>query len=155
MQTLRRQARSYALQLLYQADVDPSADAGARERYWADGRASKKARAFATTLVEATLAQRPRLDAALTAALEQWKLSRLPVMVRSVLRLASCELLAIGTEPPAAIIDEAVELTRRYMDEDSARFVNSVLDKVRIAHAAADPDAAPPDDAPPRAIGCS
>ncbi|HKI98318.1 MAG TPA: transcription antitermination factor NusB [bacterium] len=132
MQTLRRQARIYALQLLYQADIDPGADAPSRERYWSEGRASKKARAFATELVETTLAHRERLDASLTEALEQWKLSRLPVLVRNVLRLAACELLVIAAEPPAAIINEAVELTRTYMDEESARFVNSVLDHVRL-----------------------
>jgi len=146
MQTLRRQARSYALQLLYQADIDPAAGLPARERYWSEGRASKKARAFATELVEATLAHREGVDAALTAALEQWKLSRLSVLVRNVLRLAACELLVLAAEPPAAIINEAVELTRAYMDEDSARFVNSVLDKVRLSAAGAE---APP----PQAMG--
>lgn len=145
MQTLRRQARSYALQLLYQADVHPGADASARERFWAEGHASTKARAFATELVDATLAHREQLDTALTEALEQWKLSRLPVLVRNVLRMAACELLVIGTEPPAAIINEAVELTRRYMDEDSARFVNSVLDALRLRAEGAAP--------PPHAIG--
>jgi len=145
MQTLRRQARSYALQLLYQADVHPGADGAARERYWEDGRASKKARAFATELVEATLAHREAVDAALGSVLERWKLSRLPVLVRTVLRLATCELLVIGQEPPAAIINEAVELTRAYMDEDSARFVNSVLDKVR--------QKAPEHAEPPQAMG--
>jgi transcription antitermination protein NusB len=146
MTTLRRQARSYALQLLYQADIDPGADAPARERYWSEGHASKKARAYATELVEATLAHRERLDAALGQVLEQWKLSRLPVLVRNVLRLGACELLVIAAEPPAAIINEAVELTRAFMDEDSARFVNSVLDAVRLR---AEGAAAPP----PQAIG--
>jgi transcription antitermination protein NusB len=131
MQTLRRQARGYALQMLYQAELDPGADAPARERTWLGPRPSKKARAFATELVEATLAHRDDLDVVLTAVLEQWKLSRLSVLVRNILRLAAAELLVIATEPPAAIIDEAVELTRTFMDEDSARFVNSVLDRVR------------------------
>ncbi len=131
MQTLRRQARGYALQLLYQAELDPASDAPARERTELAGRASKKARAFATELAEATLAHRDALDAALTRSLEQWKLSRLSVVVRNILRLSAAELLVIGTEPPAVIIDEAVELTRAYMDEDSARFVNSVLDRLR------------------------
>ena len=131
MQTLRRQARGYALQLLYQAELDPASDAPAREQTELSGRASKKARAFASELAEATLAHRDALDAALTRALEQWKLSRLSVVVRNVLRLAAAELLVIGTEPPAVIINEAVELTRAYMDEDSARFVNSVLDRLR------------------------
>lgn len=146
MQTLRRQARSYALQLLYQADVDPSADAPQRERYWDDGKASRKAREFATQLVEATLGAREAVDAALTRSLEQWKLSRLPVLVRSILRLATCELIVIRAEPPAAIINEAVELTRSYMDEESARFVNSVLDRVRLDHAEPRAD-------PPQAVG--
>jgi len=146
MQTLRRQARSYALQLLYQADIDPGADAETRERYWSEGHASRKARAYAETLVQAVLEHREEIDAALGASLEQWKLSRLAVLVRSTLRLAACELLVIRTEPPAAIINEAVELTRSYTDEDSARFVNSVLDKVRLA-------AEPHDETPPQALG--
>ena len=148
MQTLRRQARAYALQLLYQADIDPASGATQRERYWDEGRASKKARAYATELVETTLAHRERIDAALVEALEQWKLSRLSVLVRNVLRLASCELLVIASEPPAAIINEAVELTRMYTDEDSARFVNSVLDKVRLNAAVTPP-------APPQAMRSS
>lgn len=138
MQTLRRQGRSFALQLLYQADLGQADDEGARNRFWGGSKASKKARAYATTLVEATLAHRRELDRALGEALEEWRLPRLPVVVRNVMRLAACELLVIGSEPPAAVINEAVELTRTFMDEESARFVNSVLDKLRRQHAARD-----------------
>ncbi len=52
-------------------------------------------------------------------------------MVRNILRLSACEMVVIGTEPPPVIINEAVELTRTFMDEDSARFVNGVLEKLR------------------------
>jgi N utilization substance protein B len=133
MQTLRRQGRIYALQLLYQAEIDPAVDEAQREAFFVKGRVSMKARAFATRLVETTLAGRERIDDALGEALEHWKLGRLPVIVRNVLRLSVCELLLIGEEPPAAVINEAIELTRTYMDEDSSRFVNAVLDRVRLA----------------------
>ncbi len=128
MQTLRRQARSYALQLLYQAEVQGPAAPAVPEALWWNSKASRKARAFAAELVEATLANRDALDARLAAALEQWKLSRLPAVVRNVLRLAACELTVIRREPPAAIINEAVELTRAFQDEESVGFVNRVLD---------------------------
>ena len=70
MQTLRRQGRGYALQLLYLAEIDATSDAEARERFWWKSRASKKARAFATELVETTLAHQERIDHTLAAALE-------------------------------------------------------------------------------------
>ena len=130
MQTLRRQGRNFALQLLYQADLGQFDDAAARDRFWCGSKASKKARAFATALVTETLAHRREIDRSLNSALTDWKLQRLSVVVRNVLRLSACELLVIHTEPPAAIINEAVELARTFMDEDSAKFVNSVLDKV-------------------------
>ena len=132
MQTLRRQGRAYALQLLYLAEIDATSDAEARERFWWKGRASKKARAFATELVETTLAHQERIDHTLAATLEHWKLMRLPVVVRNLLRLSVCEMLVIGTQPDPVVMNEAVELTRTYMDDDSARFVNSVLEKVRL-----------------------
>lgn len=130
MQTLRRQGRNFALQLLYQADLGQVDDAAARDRFWDGSKASKKARAFATDLVTATLSHRREIDRSLTSTLKEWKLQRLSVVVRNVLRLSACELLVIRSEPPAAIINEAVELTRTFMDEDSAKFVNSVLDKM-------------------------
>ena len=132
MQTLRRQGRNFALQLLYQADIDPSAGAESRDRFWKKSRASKKGRAYATQLAEAALEHRDRIDVALRDSLTQWKIGRLPVIVRSILRLATCELLVIGEEPAAVVINEAIELTRTYMDEESVKIVNSVLDKVRL-----------------------
>lgn len=139
MKTLRRQSRSFALQLLYQVEIGQSAAPAAQEKFWEKSKASKKARAFASHLVEHTLARREDIDAALTGSMEQWRLERLPVVVRNVLRLATCEMIVIGTEPPAVVINEAVELTRTFMDEDSTRFVNGVLEKIRRAHPSSPP----------------
>ena len=87
------------------------------------------------TLVNAALEHQPKIDRILTANLEKWKLSRLSVVVRNILRLAVAEMLILRLNPEAVVINEAVELTRAFMDEESVAFVNSVLDKCRLAAA--------------------
>lgn len=129
---LRRQGRAFALQLLYQMDITDRNDPQARERFWAYSHASKKARAFGEQLVEGVLENQGEIDNRLSHALEKWKLKRLPLMVRNMLRLGVCELIIIAKEPHPVIINEALELLRMYMDEESARFANSVLEKVRL-----------------------
>lgn len=131
MQGLRRQGRAYALQLLYQIDISGQRDETVQELFWKESKASPRARAFGEELVQGTLKAQERIDALLSEALENWKMSRLPVIVRNVLRLAACELLVIGSEPHPVVINEALELLREYMDEESAKFANGVLDKIR------------------------
>ncbi len=130
MKTLRQQGRAFALQLLYQTEIGQAADPDTQKRFWENSKASKKAGLFARGLVEQTLAHREEIDRALTAVMEQWRLERLPVVVRNVLRLGACEMRIIASEPVAVVINEAVELTRTFMDEDSARFVNGVLERL-------------------------
>lgn len=125
----RRKGREFALQLLYQWELQQALDEEAVQRFWAGTRASKKVQAFATTLTEAFLANREQIDTLISDNLEQWKLNRLSVVVRSILRVSVCELLVLRDVPPPVIINEAVDLTRSFMDDESARFVNSVLDK--------------------------
>lgn len=131
MKTLRQQGRAFALQLLYQTEVGQTAGETQQERFWENSKASKKARAFAAGLVEQTLAHRQEIDRALTAALDNWKLERLSVIVRNVLRLSACELLVLAMEPPAVVINEALELTRSFTDEESTKIVNGVLEKLQ------------------------
>jgi len=137
MQGARRLARNFAVQFLYQLDVNPDFSDEAVERFWRAGQASRRTRDFAMTLVRRTWEERPRIDAELAEALEGWKLGRLPTVVRSILRLAYCEMLLIGDVPPVVVIDEAVALTHHFMDEASAKFVNSVLEKCRSRQAEA------------------
>jgi N utilization substance protein B len=129
MQGIRRQGRGYALQLLYQVEQTQERAPEALGRFWLAVDASQKPREFATTLVNAALEHQERIDQILTQHLEKWKLSRLPVIVRNVLRLAVAEMLILKLNPPPIVINEAMELTRSYMDEESVAFVNSVLDK--------------------------
>lgn len=142
MQGIRRQGRSFALQMLYQAEVTQQSDEESLARFWLTVDASAKARNFAVELVQATLKHRPEIDKRLTANLEHWKLGRLSVIVRNALRLAVCEMLMLRQTPPAVVINEAVELTRSFMDEESAPFVNKVLEKCWQADGSKPPRAA-------------
>ena len=121
---------------MYQLDISKEKTEAAQVLFWEESRASEKARAFGEALVARTLGSEARIDALLAAALENWKITRLPVVVRSAIRLAICELVIIAEEPPAVVINEALELLRSYMDEDSAKFANGVLEKVRELAAA-------------------
>ena len=143
MQGIRRQGRSYALQLLYQIELTQQSDDETLGRFWLTVDASSKTRSFALELVKATLEHRAEIDKRLTANLENWKLGRLSVIVRNVLRLAVCEMLMLRQTPHAVVINEAVDLTRAFMDEESAPFVNKVLEKCWQADGAKGGVAAP------------
>lgn len=140
MRSQRRQGRELALQLLYQIEISPEADAV--PRFWESNRASGVTRRFTEALVNGTLDHLGEIDERLSADLENWKLGRLSVVVRNLLRMAVFEMVIQQDVPYQVVIDEAVELARDFMDEPSSRFVNSVLEKCRLA-ASHRADAAP------------
>jgi len=85
---------------------------------------------FAEKLVRGTVAECKGIDERILAHSENWRLERMPVVDRNILRLAIYEMTREGT-PHAVVIDEALELARRYSNEESVSFVNGVLDAVR------------------------
>jgi N utilization substance protein B len=125
-------ARALALQLLYAWDqsAEPSPDLRA---VWARAlllvRASAAVRERALELAEATVEASPRLDAALEDATDRWRLERLAVVDRNLLRLGALELER-GRTPPKVVIDEAVRLARWFGGPRSPAFVNGILDRV-------------------------
>ena len=82
---------------------------------------------FALRLVQGVVADEARIDQLIAQAAEGWELPRMPVLDRSILRLATYELLTEADVPVAVVIDEAVELAKQFSTEDSGRFVNGVL----------------------------
>jgi len=129
----RRRARTAALQLLYQHEVGGgSADEldEALQRYWDEHPVATRHRPFAVNLLRGAVNDREQVDPLISDASEHWRLSRMAVVDRSVLRLAVYELLLAET-PAAVVIDEAIELARTFGDEASPRFVNGVLDAVK------------------------
>ena len=131
----RHRGRVAALQLLYQRDVGGAAGADLDEAvrgYWVEHPAPEPRRAFATTLLQGVTGALDRIDPLIETAADNWRLSRMAVVDRTILRLAVYELLAAVTPPPV-VIDEALELAKTFSGEQSARFVNGVLDAVKRA----------------------
>jgi N utilization substance protein B len=132
MSRLRREGREAAVQCLYSLDQNP-VDAPARfDLFWSVHQAGSGARRFAESLVNGVLAHRPRIDEHLAAALDNWALERLEVVDRNVLRLAAYEMFFCLDTPPIVAINEAIEVARRLGTPESPRFVNGVLDKLKV-----------------------
>lgn len=129
----RRKGREAALQLLYQTELRGERSPASFDEAWSAlelGPAETKE--FAVELVETTLRNVEPIDRTIAAAAQNWRLPRLSRVDLCLLRLAVCELLYRPETPGRVVVDEAVEIARRFSDEQSAGFVNGILD--RIAH---------------------
>ncbi len=130
--TRRSRAREIALQLLFWRDLNPSAERPTVEQFVRDRLRDPALGPFCLELYDAVVARHDEIDRLLTAAAENWRLTRMAVVDRNVLRLGTAELLAATADAPAAVvINEAIELARRYGAKDSPTFVNGVLDRVK------------------------
>lgn len=131
---VRRKARESALKLLYQIDLAGDGSREARAAFWdADGDSGEDTREFTEQLVDQVIGREDRLDGVIDAALDRWQLDRLARIDLLLLRLSVCELLD-GKTPAAIVIDEAIEIARRYSDPDAPKFINGVLDRVAREH---------------------
>ena len=127
---MRHQARSYAVQALYQAELIQSKAMKHADRFLDQLETSSEVKNFARELIEGTLKHRKYLDRYLRKNLEHWKLSRLSTIVRNILRLAVYELYHHPELSHSVVINEAVELCKDFVDESSHGLTNSVLQKV-------------------------
>jgi N utilization substance protein B len=131
----RRRAREAALQMLYQAEVGRTSPGDAILTYW-PGRddvaeLGEEHQEFANILVRGTAGRVNEIDDLLGARARNWRVERMAVIDRLILRLATYELLAQPETPARVIINEALELARSYSGEEAVAFVNGVLDAVR------------------------
>ncbi|MCI0682487.1 MAG: transcription antitermination factor NusB [Gemmataceae bacterium] len=134
--TRRTRAREVALQLLFQRDHNPALQRADVERFAADRLRDEALQTFCLALVDGVAAHRADIDQKLAAAAENWRLPRMPTVDRNLLRLGAFELLIQKETPPAVILDEVIELARRFGTADSPAFVNGVLDRLRREAAA-------------------
>jgi len=130
--TRRSRAREVALQLLFQNDVNAKPVPRAAIEQFARGRVREpEAVAFALSIYDGVVKHRAAIDERIVKTAENWRLSRMNPSDRNVLRLGIFELYhAESPEPMAVILNEAIELARRYGSEDSPAFVNGILDAV-------------------------
>jgi N utilization substance protein B len=126
----RSRAREIVLQVLYQSDLNPDQPDDIRERFIAARLNYNAALAdFATKLIEGVREHLEELDRRLEQTAQNWKLSRMSATDRNVLRLGAYELLFTET-PGRVAINEAIELAKRYGTNQSAQFVNGILDRL-------------------------
>lgn len=136
----RSKAREYALQMLYQADIRHASPPDVIGEFWLESDVPEEARVFANQLVTGTTAHLADIDAHITAHADNWTLKRMAVIDRNVLRLGVFELLHGHEVPPKVAINEAIELAKRFGDEESGKFINGILDAIhkKDAHARSD-----------------
>lgn len=156
---MRRQARERAVQFLFQHDLNPGEPIeleAALALFWESQRsaaiAEEKAdatwgqsaeappppdadelavRAFAEPLIRGTLEHLAAIDAMITKFAKNWSLKRIAAVDRNVLRLAIYEMLHREDIPPVVSINEAVDIAKRFSTQDSGKFVNGILDKIK------------------------
>ncbi|HXZ18324.1 MAG TPA: transcription antitermination factor NusB [Candidatus Acidoferrales bacterium] len=127
--TLRRKARELALQLLYQWEAGGESPEKAEKAFWQGAKAAAQTREFAHRLFTGTVAAAPQLDALVERHATNWRLDRMSAIDRNILRLAAFEL-KFATAPARVVLDEAVELAKKFSDDAAPAFVNGVLDAV-------------------------
>ena len=125
----RHKARQYALQMLFQWEVGRQEPQRIEEGFWRIARAEKSTKTFANDLFEGVVKHAPELDALVTEHTDNWRLERLALIDRAILRLGVYELRS-GTTPRKVVVNEAVELAKTFSSEEAAGFVNGVLDSV-------------------------
>ena len=126
----RRKARECALQILFELEFNAGDPQALVRVYWERQKAARQVREYGTWIVETILAHGGEIDRAIQAASKNWRLARMAVVDRNILRIAACEILYEPGLAPAIVMDEAIEIAKRYSGEESAVFVNGVLDAV-------------------------
>ena len=129
----RHRAREAALQILYSWEIGRADAEQALAAYWAAHEGEpppERIRAFIQALVEQTVSRLAEIDALIAGSAENWRLSRMAVLDRLILRMAVGEMLAGDERQPGIVIDEALELARTFSTDDAVKFINGVLDGV-------------------------
>ena len=126
----RRKARELALQLLFQYDLNQFAPRDLIDLFWKVHPSDTENRDFAEFLFSSFLEHNSQIDSLISRHAEHWRLERMTVVDRNILRMAIIEFLYAET-PKIVVIDEAIEIARRFSTEESTQFVNGLLDAIR------------------------
>jgi transcription antitermination protein NusB len=132
---LRSKSREFAMQMLFQWDVSRQDPEKLESRFWKGAKGTDSTRNFANQLFEGAANEVVVLDEIIGKHAENWRFERLAAIDRAILRLAIHELRATDT-PPKVVLNEAVELAKKFSSEESGSFVNGILDAFRRTMAA-------------------
>ena len=126
----RRKGRELALQALYQIEMTGDISAGAVDSFLNHFEGAAKAKEFARRLVSGVISERSEIDCRIEECTENWKLTRLAKVDFLILRLATYELIYCPDIPHNVSLNEAIEIGKRFGTDDSAAFINGVLDQI-------------------------
>ncbi len=125
----RHQARERALQILFQYDIHGKPGIWLDE-FWKQANLSEDVKAFTEQLVQGVLEHKQELDELLQRYAVNWKVSRMPIVDRNILRAGVYELLWMDDVPAKVTMNESVELAKSFGDEEASKFVNGILDNI-------------------------
>ncbi|HUC53079.1 MAG TPA: transcription antitermination factor NusB [Candidatus Cybelea sp.] len=127
--SLRTKSREFAMQMLFQWDMSQQDFTKLESKFWKSAKAADKTRAFANKLFEGAAKDIAILDALIVGHSDNWRFERLAAIDRAILRLAIHEMSNSDT-PPKVVLNEAVDLAKKFSSEESGAFVNGILDSV-------------------------
>lgn len=127
----RRKSRELAMQMLFQADLGKQTAEQVRATFWRAGdEVEPEVRGFAEDLFRVATANLEKIDELIAANSRHWRIERMPAVDRNLLRMAIGEMLGFKSTPFPIVINEALEIGRRYSAPESINFLNGVLDAV-------------------------
>lgn len=128
----RRDGREAAVQYLYFRDLNQGPHSGSIEDFWDLRPSTSGIREFATELAQGVLLHQSEIDERIEYYAQNYSLNRISAVDRNILRLATFEMLFRDDIPPVVSINEAIEIARKYGTEESGRFVNGILDRIKL-----------------------
>jgi N utilization substance protein B len=127
----RRVARECALQMMYEMDVGKHPKEEILRTYWLMNEHPLQVRSFAEQLFEGTVQRMEEIDKVIQRHAQNWRLGRMAAVDRNVLRLAVFEFFWGGKTPETVVINEALEIVKKFSTQESAQFVNGILDSIK------------------------
>jgi N utilization substance protein B len=125
--SVRHKSRECALQMMFQWEIGRQEPSRIEDGFWRIARGEKNTKEFANQLFEGAVADAAKLDELVASKADNWRPERMAVIDRAILRLAAYELRQ-GKTPPKVVLNESIELAKKFSSEDAAGFVNGILD---------------------------
>jgi transcription antitermination protein NusB len=127
----RRKSRELTLQMLFQADMGKQNPEQVRSTFWRErSEVDAEVQGFAEDLFRVASDRAPEIDGLIERHTEHWRMNRMAAVDRNILRAAVAELLGFPSTPRAIVINEAIEIARKFSSPESVQFINGVLDSV-------------------------
>ena len=127
----RRKSRELAMQMLFQADLAKQAPDDVRRSFWAErSEVEEEVRGFADDLFRTASDRSAEIDKMIEAHAEHWRMERMAAVDRNILRAGVAEFMGFPSTPKPVVINEALEIARKFSSPESVNFLNGVLDSV-------------------------